>query len=83
MGIKSHPPISAQPSNPSPQNGASGSSPIDSILQRVTIIGGIVAFRNLLYDAVNDVLKLRMPFLMNTLSDLYESSTEDIKMVGQ
>lgn len=69
-------------SHPSPQNGVGVSSPIDSILQRVTIIGGIVAFRNLLYEAVNDVLKQRMPFLMNALTDLYDVSTDDVKTVG-
>ncbi|KAI6226267.1 hypothetical protein M3Y99_01310400 [Aphelenchoides fujianensis] len=69
-------------SNPSPQGGSgSGSSAVESVIQRVTIIGGIVAFRDLLYDAQQDVLKQRMPFLMNSLLDLHDSCGEDERIL--
>lgn len=56
------------------QTGAATGSPIESILQRVTIIGEIIAFRNMLYDALEDVVELRLPFLMNSLKGLFQSA---------
>ncbi|KAI6193204.1 Membrane-associated protein gex-3 [Aphelenchoides besseyi] len=69
-------------SNPSPQSGSgNGSSSIESAIQRITIIGGITAFRDLLYDAEHDVLKQRMPFLMHSLLDLNDCCREDERVV--
>ena len=56
------------------QTGAATGSPIESVLQRVTIIGEIIAFRNMLYDALKDVAELKIPFLMNSLKGLFQSA---------
>uniref|UniRef100_A0AC34GYP1 Nck-associated protein 1 n=1 Tax=Panagrolaimus sp. ES5 TaxID=591445 RepID=A0AC34GYP1_9BILA len=49
-------------------------SPIESVLQRVTIIGEIIAFRNMLYDALKDVVEQRLPFLISSLNGLFHSA---------
>uniref|UniRef100_A0A7E4UN81 Nck-associated protein 1 n=1 Tax=Panagrellus redivivus TaxID=6233 RepID=A0A7E4UN81_PANRE len=49
-------------------------SPIESVLQRVTIIGEIIAFRNLLIDALKDVVDAKLPFLMGSLNGLFQSA---------
>lgn len=54
--------------------GAATGSPIESVLQRVTIIGEIIAFRNMIYDALKDVIELKLPFLMNSLNGLFQSA---------
>ncbi|CAD5225760.1 unnamed protein product [Bursaphelenchus xylophilus] len=57
-----------------------GGSPIESILQRVIIIGEICAFRDLIYDALNYCLKQRMPFLLHSLEDLVEATTPEVRV---
>jgi NCK-associated protein 1 len=42
---------------------------VDSVLQRMTIIGVIICFRNLAQDALNDVLSERIPFLLSSIVD--------------
>ncbi|CAD5218478.1 unnamed protein product [Bursaphelenchus okinawaensis] len=64
---------SSAASNQSPTNSG---SPIESVLQRVTIIGEICAFRDLIYDAMNHCLQQRMPFLLHSLEDLVESNPQ-------
>ena len=56
-------------------------SPIDSVIQRITIIGEIVAFRNLLFDALKDVIEMRLPFLMKSLKGVVDISNELQKIV--
>ncbi|KAK0397830.1 hypothetical protein QR680_002290 [Steinernema hermaphroditum] len=53
---------------------------MESILQRVTIIGEIIAFRDLLHDALHDVLELRTPFLLSSLHELDASTDERDKL---
>ncbi len=45
-----------------------------TIKQRMTIIGVILSFRQLLYEALNDQLKERIPFLFSTIQDLHDHS---------
>ena len=41
------------------------------MLQRVTIIGNYLSFRKLLFDAVNEKLEERIPFLHNPVTSLH------------
>lgn len=50
--------------------------PMESVLQRVTIIGEILSFRSLLHTALNDVLKRRLPFLLSIVNDLRNTANE-------
>ncbi|OZC10769.1 Membrane-associated protein gex-3 family protein [Onchocerca flexuosa] len=50
--------------------------PMESVLQRVTIIGEILSFRSLLHAALHDVLKRRLPFLLSIVNDLHDTSNE-------
>ncbi|VDK88818.1 unnamed protein product [Litomosoides sigmodontis] len=50
--------------------------PMESVLQRVTIIGEILSFRSLLHAALNDVLKRRLPFLLSIVNDLRDTANE-------
>lgn len=43
---------------------------VDSVLQRMTIVGVILCFRMLAQDALNDVLSVRIPFLLSSVADL-------------
>lgn len=61
--------------------GGPTSSPVESLLQRVTIIGEILAFRDLLTAALNDVLEQRVPFLMGTLCGLIDSLADETQKV--
>ena len=45
-------------------------------LQRMTIIGVILSFRELLYEALNAQLEERIPFLYTTVSDVHEHSQQ-------
>ncbi|XP_040573731.1 membrane-associated protein Hem [Lepeophtheirus salmonis] len=47
---------------------------VDSVLQRMTIIGVILSFRELLYEAVNAQLEERIPFLYSTIQDFHQHS---------
>merc|ERR1712226_1305305 len=50
---------------------------VDSVLQRMTIIGVILSFRELLYSALNSRLEERIPFLYGTIEDLYDNSLQE------
>ncbi|CAG9537731.1 unnamed protein product [Cercopithifilaria johnstoni] len=50
--------------------------PMESVLQRVTIIGEILSFRSLLHAALHDVLKRRLPFLLSIVNDLHDTANE-------
>lgn len=49
-------------------------SSVDNVLQRMTIIGVILSFRSLLYEALNDQLEERIPFLYSTIQDVHQHS---------
>ncbi|TMS37405.1 hypothetical protein L596_004342 [Steinernema carpocapsae] len=53
---------------------------MESVLQRVTIIGEIIAFRDLLHNALHDVMEQRIPFLLSSLHELNESMDERDKL---
>lgn len=42
---------------------------VESVLQRVTIIGVILCFQKLVQSALNDVLEKRIPFLLSSIKD--------------
>lgn len=42
---------------------------VESVLQRVTIIGVILSFQKLVQNAMNDVLENRIPFLLSSIKD--------------
>ncbi len=41
------------------------------LFQRMTIVGVILSFRQLLYEALNAQLEERIPFLYSTIEDLH------------
>ncbi|XP_077549488.1 nck associated protein 1 Hem [Haemaphysalis longicornis] len=43
---------------------------VDSVLQRMTIVGVILCFRTLAQEALHDVLSVRIPFLLSSVADL-------------
>lgn len=55
---------------------------MESVLQRVTIIGEILSFRGLLQVALHDVLEERLPFLLSAVHNLHESSSEHNRLVS-
>lgn len=55
--------------------------PMDSVLQRIIIIGEILAFRELLHKAIHDVLEMRLPFLLPIVHNLHETSSDHNKLV--
>ena len=50
---------------------------VDSVLQRMTIIGVILSFKQLIDDSLNAQLDERIPFLYSTISDVHEHSLPD------
>lgn len=42
---------------------------VDNLLQRMTIVGVILCFRQLGQNALNDVLSQRVPFLLSSIND--------------
>jgi hypothetical protein len=58
-----------------------GVSPLESLLQRIMIIGEICVFRDMLLAALNKNLKQRTPFLMNSLSSLIESTIDEMQKI--
>jgi len=50
---------------------------VDSVLQRMTMVGVILSFRELLYSALNSRLEERIPFLYGTIEDLYDNSLQE------
>lgn len=74
---------SAQLSNTNNAYGASGAlsgSPLESVLQRITIIGEIVAFKDLLFRALHDILEQKIPFLLSSM-DCLISTLDDLKKI--
>ncbi|KAL3082186.1 hypothetical protein niasHT_037824 [Heterodera trifolii] len=57
-------------------------SAIESLLQRVIIIGEIIAFRDLLFGALNDVLRQRCPFLISSLGSLIDSAADELQKIN-
>lgn len=45
---------------------------VDIVLQRMTVIGVILCFRNLVHEALVDVLEKRIPFLLSSIRDFEE-----------
>lgn len=56
-------------------------SPLESLLQRIIIIGEICAFRDSLFIGLNDVLKQRTPFLMRSLASLIDSTMDEVQKI--
>lgn len=54
---------------------------VDSVLQRMTIIGVILSFKNLIDVSLNAKLEERIPFLYSTISDVHEHSLADQSMI--
>jgi len=48
---------------------------VDSVLQRMTIIGVILCFRELIQDALSDQLEERIPFLTSSIQDFHEHAS--------
>ena len=44
-------------------------SDVDNVLQRMTIVGVILSFRQLAQSAIVDVLEERIPFLLSSILD--------------
>ncbi|OTF76665.1 hypothetical protein BLA29_000670 [Euroglyphus maynei] len=51
---------------------------VDSVLKRMTIIGEMMCFRSLLQEALNDVLKERIPFLLGSIKDFHHSANSSM-----
>jgi hypothetical protein len=52
-------------------------SEVDNLLQRMTIVGVILCFRQLGQEALNDVLNQRVPFLLSSIIDFKEHFSAD------
>ena len=52
-------------------------SEVDNLLQRLTIVGVILCFRQLGQEALNDVLAQRVPFLLSSIIDFKEHFPSD------
>ena len=50
---------------------------MDNLLQRMTIVGVILCFRQLGQEALNDVLNQRVPFLLSSIIDFKEHFSAD------
>lgn len=55
---------------------------MESVLQRLTIIGEILSFRALLHSALHDILERRLPFLLSAVKDLHDTSNEHNRLVS-
>uniref|UniRef100_A0A914I6G8 Nck-associated protein 1 n=1 Tax=Globodera rostochiensis TaxID=31243 RepID=A0A914I6G8_GLORO len=69
-------------SSASSSSNSTSSSAIESLLQRVIIIGEIIAFRDLLFAALNDVLRVRTPFLVRSLGSLIDSASDELQKIN-
>ncbi|RWS03999.1 membrane-associated protein Hem-like protein [Dinothrombium tinctorium] len=57
---------------------------VDSVLQRMTIIGVILCFRTLAQESLNDVLSDRIPFLLSSIIDFkHHFSNSDPMLVNE
>merc|ERR1712141_473686 len=54
---------------------------VDSVLQRMTIVGVILCFKELIDESLNMQLEERIPFLYSTISDVHEHSLPDQTMI--
>jgi len=45
---------------------------VDNVLQRMTIVGVILSFRQLAQSALRDVLEDRVPFLLSSVQDYHQ-----------
>ena len=54
---------------------------VDSVLQRMTIVGVILCFKELIDESLNMQLEERIPFLYSTISDVHEHSLPDQSMI--
>lgn len=52
---------------------AKGLQMVDSVLQRMTIVGVILCFRELTQSALHDVLEDRIPFLLSSVEDFHQA----------
>ncbi|KAK4882050.1 hypothetical protein RN001_005369 [Aquatica leii] len=60
-------------------------SNVDNVLQRMTIIGVILSFRNLAQSCLTDVLEERIPFLLSSILDFrhHLPSGDPLKVVSE
>lgn len=58
---------------------------VDNVLQRMTIVGVILAFRNLAQSCLTDVLEQRIPFLLSSILDFrhHLPSGDPMKIVSE
>lgn len=58
---------------------------VDSVLQRMTIIGVILCFRGLIQDALSEQLEERIPFLTSSIKDFHShgSSPHETSLVAE
>jgi len=57
---------------------------VDSVLQRMTIIGVILCFRGLIQEALSDQLEERIPFLTSSIKDFHEhASPHETSLVAE
>jgi len=54
---------------------------VDSVLQRMTIVGVILSFKQLIDESLNTQLDERIPFLYSTIHDVHEHSLPDQSML--
>jgi len=54
---------------------------IDNVLQRMTIIGMILRFRQLTQEALHDVLIDRIPYLLSSILDFHDHAPNGESMV--
>ncbi|KRX97194.1 Nck-associated protein 1 [Trichinella pseudospiralis] len=53
---------------------------VDNLLQRVTIVGEIVCFRDLLRQGLNELVSERVPFLVNCMEDFKRTTCSGDKL---
>ena len=50
---------------------------VENVLQRITIAGVILSFRQHVQECLNDVLERRIPFLYNSIKTVYKNHNEE------
>lgn len=55
---------------------------VENVLQRMTIIGMILMFRQLTQDALRDTLEDRIPFLLSSIVDFHEHAPKGESVVN-
>lgn len=58
---------------------------VDNVLQRMTIIGVILSFRQILHDSLVVVLEERIPFLLSSVLDFRHNTSggESLVSIGR